>query len=92
MLSFFRAKFDIGTKKAEEVKKIKKADMIQWCSKYFNESSPECRRLNVRFWGANTSMMADDSESEFDRIEKFKRERILGCTTSMKADVKGSSS
>lgn len=70
-----RAKFDIGTKKAEKLKKIKKKDMIKWCGKYFDELSPKCRRLNVRFWGADTRMKADDSESEFDRIEKFKREK-----------------
>ncbi|MCI27539.1 insulin-degrading enzyme-like, partial [Trifolium medium] len=43
-------KFDIETKKAEELKKNERKDMIDWCRKYLDGSSSNCRRLKVRFW------------------------------------------
>ncbi|KAK7305523.1 hypothetical protein VNO77_43429 [Canavalia gladiata] len=48
--------FDLSKKEAEELKNISKHDVVEWYKTYFQQSSPNCRRLLVRVWGCNTDL------------------------------------
>jgi hypothetical protein len=64
MLLFCSYKFDIEIKKAEELNKVERKDMIEWCRKYFNEW---CRRLKVNMWFNDEDEDGDDDDEDKDK-------------------------
>ncbi|PIN02722.1 hypothetical protein CDL12_24764 [Handroanthus impetiginosus] len=52
--------FDMSEKEAEELKDIKKEDIIDWYHTYLRQTSPKCRRLAIRVWGCNTDWKEAD--------------------------------
>ncbi|CAN1266237.1 At1g06900 [Linum perenne] len=68
--------FDFSLKEAEELKKITKSDVIDWCRTYLLQSSPKCRRLAVRVWGCEADWKElekrPDSEQPIKDLSAFK--------------------
>ncbi|PHT96483.1 hypothetical protein BC332_34591 [Capsicum chinense] len=56
-----RYMFDMPEKEAEELRSIRKIDLIEWYHTYLIRPSPKCRRLCVRVWGCNTSWKDTDA-------------------------------
>ncbi|MCL7024740.1 hypothetical protein MKW94_013598 [Papaver nudicaule] len=61
-----RYMFDMMEKEVEELKTIKKSDVIDWYKTYISPASSQCRRLAVRVWGCNTDMK--EAEAERDSV------------------------
>ncbi|KAL7152177.1 hypothetical protein ABFS83_04G079600 [Erythranthe nasuta] len=57
-----RYMFDMSEKEAEELKDIKKEDIIEWYRTYLRQPSPKCRRLAIRVWGCNTNWQDADAQ------------------------------
>ncbi|XP_074574217.1 nardilysin-like [Curcuma longa] len=47
--------FDILKLEAEELKSIKKSEIIDWFNEYLRPESSKCRRLAVHVWGSRTN-------------------------------------
>ncbi|KAG6520188.1 hypothetical protein ZIOFF_017226 [Zingiber officinale] len=47
--------FDVWKLEAEELKSIKKSEVIDWYNKYLRLESSKCRRLSVHVWGSKTN-------------------------------------
>ncbi|KAH9716778.1 nardilysin-like [Citrus sinensis] len=59
-----RYMFDQSQKEAEDLKSIKKNDVISWYKTYLQQWSPKCRRLAVRVWGCNTNIKESEKHSK----------------------------
>ncbi|KAL9462608.1 hypothetical protein AB3S75_000582 [Citrus x aurantiifolia] len=59
-----RYMFDQSQKEAEDLKTIKKNDVISWYKTYLQQWSPKCRRLAVRVWGCNTNIKESEKHSK----------------------------
>lgn len=67
-----RYMFDLSEKEVEEVRNIKKRELIEWFDIYFQRTSPKCRRLAVRVWGCNTDMKeAETQQKSMQLIDDF---------------------
>lgn len=53
--------FNYSKKAAEELRSIKKEDVIIFYKTYLQQSSPKCRRLATRVWGCNTNFKKADA-------------------------------
>lgn len=51
-----RYMFDLSEKEVQQLRNMKKSDLVEWYNTYFKLVSPKCRRLAVRIWGCNTDM------------------------------------
>lgn len=51
-----RYQFDMPKLEAEELKAIKKSDVIKWYNTYLLPSSPNCRQLAIHIWGCNSNL------------------------------------
>lgn len=60
--------FDLSEKEAEELKDIKKEDIIQWYQTYLRQPSSKCRRLAIRVWGCNTDLQDADAHVGSRRV------------------------
>lgn len=73
----FRYMFDMPEKEAEELRSIRKIDLIEWYHTYLIRPSPKCRRLCVRVWGCNTSWKDTDapvaSAQDIKDLTSFKK-------------------
>ncbi|KAF7119559.1 hypothetical protein RHSIM_Rhsim13G0059900 [Rhododendron simsii] len=58
-----RYMFDLSEKEAEELRRIKKNDVVDWYNTYLRQSSPKCRRLAIRVWGCNADWKAANSQA-----------------------------
>lgn len=58
-----RYMFDLSEKEVQQLRNMKKSDLVEWYNTYFKLVSPKCRRLAVRIWGCNTDM----NEAEVQR-------------------------
>nr|XP_004296020.2 PREDICTED: insulin-degrading enzyme-like [Fragaria vesca subsp. vesca] len=56
-----RYMFNYSKKAAEELRSIKKEDVIIFYKTYLQQSSPKCRRLATRVWGCNTNFKKADA-------------------------------
>lgn len=68
--------FDLSEKEAEELKDIKKEDIIEWYRTYLRQPSPKCRRLAIHVWGCNTDQKDADAQTGAQVIkdlEEFKK-------------------
>lgn len=64
VIIIFRYMFDQSQKEAEDLKSIKKNDVISWYKTYLQQWSPKCRRLAVRVWGCNTNIKESEKHSK----------------------------
>lgn len=62
--------FDLSEKEAEELKSIRKSDLIEWYRTYLKQPFPKCRRLAVRVWGCNTQRKDTDAGVEPAKVIK----------------------
>nr|DAD25800.1 TPA_asm: hypothetical protein HUJ06_027268 [Nelumbo nucifera] len=60
--------FDMSAKEAEELRSIKKSDVIDWYNRYLRLSSPKCRRLVIRLWGCNTNMQENATQGKSVKV------------------------
>ncbi|KAL5217065.1 hypothetical protein ABZP36_017749 [Zizania latifolia] len=51
-----RYMFDISKLEAEELKTVRKEDVISWFNTYIRPSSPKCRRLAIHVYGCNSDI------------------------------------
>nr|GLL33514.1 nardilysin-like isoform X1 [Ipomoea trifida] len=65
-----RYMFDLSEKEAEELKSIRKSDLIEWYRTYLKQPFPKCRRLAVRVWGCNTQRKDTDAGVEPAKVIK----------------------
>ncbi|KAK9944598.1 hypothetical protein M0R45_010159 [Rubus argutus] len=56
-------------KAAEELRSIEKEDVINFYRMYFQQSSPECRRLATCVWGCNTDLIREVRPGSVQVIE-----------------------
>ncbi|KAL6576257.1 hypothetical protein OROHE_000038 [Orobanche hederae] len=72
-----RYMFDFFEKESQELKHIKRRDIIDWYHIYLRQPSPKCRRLSVRVWGCNTNWEDADaqvaSRQVIQDVESFKK-------------------
>ncbi|RAL37378.1 hypothetical protein DM860_000072 [Cuscuta australis] len=69
-----RYMFDMSEKEAEELKTIRKSDLIEWYQTYLQQPSPKCRRLSVRVWGCHTEQKtATEPVQIIDNLTAFKK-------------------
>ncbi|XP_041993159.1 nardilysin-like [Salvia splendens] len=71
-----RYMFDLSENEAEELKDIKKEDIIEWYRTYLRQPSPKCRRLAIHVWGCNTDQKDADTQTGAQVIkdlEEFKK-------------------
>ncbi|KAI3994183.1 hypothetical protein MKX01_012440 [Papaver californicum] len=59
-----RYMYDMMEKEVEELKTIRKSDVINWYKTYISPASSQCRRLAVRVWGCNSDMKEAEAERE----------------------------
>jgi hypothetical protein len=56
--------YDWPVKVAEEVRSLRKEDVINFYKTYLQPSSPKCRRLAIRVWGCNTDVKEAEAPLE----------------------------
>lgn len=56
--------YDWPVKVAEEVRSLRKEDVINFYKTYLQPSSPKCRRLAIRVWGCNTDVKEAEAPPE----------------------------
>lgn len=54
----------MAEKEAEELKDMKKEDIIEWYRSYLRQASPKCRRLAIHVWGCNTDWKDADADKD----------------------------
>lgn len=59
-----RYMFDFSTREAEEIRSIRKIDVLNWYKTYMKHPSPLCRKLALRVWGCSTNWKESETESE----------------------------
>ena len=76
-----RYMFDLAEKEVQELRNMKKSDMIEWYNTYFKRISPKCRRLAVRVWGCNTDMNEAETQRRsmqvIDDLAAFKSSSVF---------------
>ncbi|KAF8408353.1 hypothetical protein HHK36_007502 [Tetracentron sinense] len=55
-------------KEAEELRSIRKSDIVDWYNTYLRPPSPRCWRLALRVWGCNTDMKGDETRSKYVKV------------------------
>ncbi|KAL2470900.1 Insulinase (Peptidase family M16) family protein [Abeliophyllum distichum] len=65
-----RYMFDMSEKEAEELRGIKKTDIIDWYNTYLKQPSPKCRRLAIRVWGCNAEWKNVDAQISSAQVIK----------------------
>ncbi|KAK3218933.1 hypothetical protein Dsin_012903 [Dipteronia sinensis] len=63
-----RYMFDQSQKEAEDLKSLKKSDIINWYKIYLQQSSPKCRRLAVQVWGCNTNLKEGETHPKSAQV------------------------
>ncbi|KAK2652999.1 hypothetical protein Ddye_012855 [Dipteronia dyeriana] len=63
-----RYMFDQSQKEVEDLKSLKKSDIINWYKTYLQQSSPKCRRLAVRVWGCNTDLKEGETHPKSAQV------------------------
>lgn len=67
-----RYMFDMAEKEAEELKDVRKEDIIEWYRTYLRQPSPKCRRLAIHVWGCNTDWKDTSSTQVIKDLVGFK--------------------
>jgi nardilysin len=73
----YRYMFDMSKLEAEELRTVRKEDVISWYNTYIRSSSPKRRRLAIHLYGCNSDIaeaakLQEQSWTAVDDVESLK--------------------